>query len=215
MNRPLRGVIFDFDGTLADTFPICIEAFRQAAEPFVGRLLSDQEIISTFGPSEEGAAERLTPGHGSECLRAFYEHYERLHACCREPFEGIRELLADLRSFDLRVGLVTAKGLKSLEISLAAIGLTGVFDHIETGCPHGACKPEGILKELAAFDLSQDEAVYVGDAPSDVKAAREAGVPIIAVTWAGGPRVAELLSLEPDYVFHEVAELEAWLGASR
>ena len=49
----LRGVIFDLDGTLADTLPLCIVALRAAIFPIAGRTLSDEEIMAAFGQSEE------------------------------------------------------------------------------------------------------------------------------------------------------------------
>lgn len=49
--QKIKGVIFDLDGTLANTLPLCIQAFRQSVEPLTLQPLSDEEIIATFGPS--------------------------------------------------------------------------------------------------------------------------------------------------------------------
>ena len=57
----IRGVLFDLDGTLGNTLPVCIGAFRRAVEPFAGREVSDAEIVATFGPSEEGTVHVLAP----------------------------------------------------------------------------------------------------------------------------------------------------------
>ena len=55
LTKPLRGVIFDLDGTLADTLPVCYAAFRAAFHRYVPeRTFSDAEITSFFGPNEEG-----------------------------------------------------------------------------------------------------------------------------------------------------------------
>ncbi len=69
----IKAVIFDFDGTLANTIPLCIEAFRKAVEPIVQRPLSDEEIMSTFGPDEEGSIRKLAPQHYEEATADFYE----------------------------------------------------------------------------------------------------------------------------------------------
>ena len=58
-----KGIIFDLDGTIANTLPLCIEAFRKSIEPLANRALSDEEIIATFGPSEEGTIMALAPLH--------------------------------------------------------------------------------------------------------------------------------------------------------
>jgi phosphoglycolate phosphatase/pyrophosphatase PpaX len=51
----IKGVIFDLDGTLANTLPLCIQAFRQSVEPLTLKPLSDAEIIATFGPMDRSA----------------------------------------------------------------------------------------------------------------------------------------------------------------
>ena len=52
--KKIKALIFDLDGTIGDTLPLCIKAFRRSIEPLIGRSVSDAEIIATFGPSEEG-----------------------------------------------------------------------------------------------------------------------------------------------------------------
>ncbi len=50
---PLRGVIFDLDGTIADTLPVCFAAFREVFQDALGRDYSDQEVRAMFGPASE------------------------------------------------------------------------------------------------------------------------------------------------------------------
>jgi len=50
----IKALIFDLDGTLANTLPLCVAAFRKSVEPLLDRAISDEKIIATFGPSEEG-----------------------------------------------------------------------------------------------------------------------------------------------------------------
>ena len=59
----IKGLIFDLDGTIGNTLPLCIQAFRQSIEPLAMKKLSDQDIIATFGPSEEGTIQTLIPEH--------------------------------------------------------------------------------------------------------------------------------------------------------
>lgn len=208
---PIKGLIFDFDGTLADTVSICIEAFRRAAEPFRGRRLADLEITATFGPSEAGCARALAPEAPEECLKSYYTHYRKLHEALNEPFEGMRELLDGLKAKGVRLGIVTGKGAHSLEISLAAIGLAEEFDSVEAGCDHGPCKPEGIRNILAEWQLDASDALYVGDAPSDVRSAREAGVAIASVAWADPARVSAIAAERPDHLFERMDQFSEWL----
>ncbi len=207
----LRGVIFDLDGTLGDTLPICTEAFRRAAAPLVGRDLSDEEIHATFGPSEEGSVHALAPGRGEECLEAYLSHYEELHGSCDTPFEGVRDLLDELRGRGVRLALVTGKGPRTCEISRRRRGLGGEFSHVETGCPHGPCKPEGVRRILANWGLPAAEVGYVGDSPSDVDAARATGIVALGAAWGAMTDAARIRAKQPDALFASVAELREWL----
>ncbi len=61
--QTIKAVIYDLDGTLTNTLPLCIAAFRQSVEPLINCSLPDAEIIATFGPSEEGTILALAPTH--------------------------------------------------------------------------------------------------------------------------------------------------------
>ncbi|SDM39198.1 phosphoglycolate phosphatase/pyrophosphatase PpaX [Catalinimonas alkaloidigena] len=207
----LQAVIFDFDGTLADTLPLCIAAFRNAIEPATGRSLSDEEIVATFGPSEEGTIQALAPAHYDTCLRAYLTHYETLHDEYPHPFEGIVALLEALQSRNVRIGLVTGKGRQSTEISLNRLALAPYFEHIETGSPQGPRKVDGIRTMLTAWGLEPAQAVYVGDAPSDILASQEVGIPVVSVALTPLAEPKKLASLRPDALVHSVEELHTWL----
>jgi len=208
----IKGIIFDLDGTIADTLPLCINAFRMAVEPLAQREFSDEEIIATFGPSEEGTIMALAPNNYEEGIAGYLQFYEVLHSHCPTPFEGIAELLDYLQHHNIRLALVTGKGSKSTAISLQQFGLTQYFSIIETGSPHGPVKAERIQEVLGHWsDLQKDEVWYIGDAPSDITACKKVGIPIAAAAWAETADAAQLTPLQPDEIFYSVAELAAWV----
>ena len=106
----LRGMIFDLDGTLADTLPVCFAAFREVFRNYLGRDYSDQEIRAMFGPSEAGILKRRVPERSEEALADYLGAYERHHRMCPEPFPGIREILERLGRHGVRLAVVTGKG---------------------------------------------------------------------------------------------------------
>ena len=69
----LDGMIFDLDGTLGDTLPVCFAAFRTTFQSCLGRDYFDREIRAMFGPSEEGIFERLMPGNAEGCAEGLLE----------------------------------------------------------------------------------------------------------------------------------------------
>ena len=212
-NTKLRGVIFDLDGTVADTLPLVIAAFRQAIEPLAGRSFSDAEIIATFGPSEEGTIRALVPGHFEAGLADYQRHYEALHDGWPEPFAGIPELLAELKKRGVHLAMVTGKGATSAWVSLHRYGLAEAFEYVETGDPHGPRKAACIQRILTKWRIDPSEAVYVGDAPSDVTASREAGVAVIGAGWAETTDRALLAAEQPDVLLNSIEELKVWLDS--
>lgn len=203
--QKIKAVIFDLDGTIANTLPLCIEAFRQSVEPLINRAVTDEEIIATFGPSEEGTIMALAPGNYNKGIAEYLRLYERLHHICPLPFDGIKDILVMLQNKGVRIAMVTGKGEQSTAISLKHFELTHFFEVIETGSPAGPRKAEGIRQILDVLNgIDKTQVIYVGDAPSDITASRTVGVPVIAAAWAA-TAVPEMLEvLQPDELFYSV-----------
>ncbi len=211
----LRCVIFDMDGTIADTLPLCITCFRKSIETISKKRLTDKEIIDTFGPSEEGTISALLPGHFEEGLNLYLKYYGELHPLmCPRPFYGISSLFFLIKRAGVRIALVTGKGEKSLKITLGVLGLGNWFDWMETGKPEGPSKPEGIQKVLDALKILPDEAVYIGDAPSDILSARKAGLPVISAAWAATADIEDLQRQKPDRICFTVRDLILYLRST-
>jgi phosphoglycolate phosphatase/pyrophosphatase PpaX len=204
-------VIFDFDGTLADTVPVCCAAFRAAVRRHTGREFSDAEIVARFGPSEEGIIRDLVGDGWERCLAAYLDAYEHEHAACPAAFDGLAALLDDLRRRGVRLGLVTGKGARSAAISLRLLALDGTFDAVETGSPNGAVKPAALRRIARGWAVAPSRVAYVGDAPSDIHDARDAGLVPLAAAWAPAADRAALLAARPRATFTSVDQLATWI----
>ena len=209
----LKAIIFDFDGTLADTLPLCIRAFRSSIEPRLGRSVSDAEIIATFGPAEEGTIKALIPNYFEEGVAAYLTHYGQYHAEYPNLFPGIQSLLTELQAKQIPLALVTGKGERSAEMSLTFYQLTSYFSAFGYGDLETNSKTRNINRIVADWNLKPDEVLYVGDAPSDILACRKAGVPIAAAAWASTAEPLVLAELEPDALFESVETFQNWLFA--
>lgn len=211
--QKLKAVIFDLDGTIANTLPLCISAFRGSIEPLAGRAVSDAEIIATFGPSEEGTIMALAPADGyDQGVSEYLRIYEESHHMCPAPFDGIPELLTFLKGKGIRIAMVTGKGKASADITLDRFGITHYFELLETGMPQGLRKPEGIQAILDIWtDLDKGEVIYVGDVPSDITACRKVGIPIVAAAWAETAEPELLIPMQPDQLFYTVDDFAIWL----
>lgn len=200
----MKALLFDLDGTIGNTLPLCIEAFRKAIESLANKSLSNAEIIAQFGPSEEGTIKALIPGHFTEGVERYIEFYKQGHSNWPEPFEGIVETLHHLKEKGCYIGLVTGKGLRSTQITLETYNLADFFDCIKTGSIHGPVKKERIEKVISETQFDRSEIMYVGDSPGDIAASRACGIKIIAAAWSPTSDYDNLLSMQPDYIFKTI-----------
>ena len=207
----LEGMIWDLDGTLADTLPLCVAAFRHVFERGAERTFSDEEIVSMFGASEEGMIRRVLPDAWQEGLAAYLVEYERLHDAYARTFPHIEEALHLLRDRDTRLAVVTGKGPESAAITLRRLSLAPYFERVEVGSPEGPIKPRGMRAVLADWDLPADACVYIGDTPYDMVAASEVGLRGLGAAWAGMATVSAINAPTAEAVFTSVDDLLAWI----
>lgn len=205
----IKLVAFDLDGTIADTLPICIKAFKEAVEPYVHHSLSEKDVVRTFGLDEEGMVKQVVDKDWEKALQDFYRDYEKLLAECPKPINGITELIKWLKNKSVIVNLITGKGQTTCAATLKHLGMDKSFGKIETGSPVKNRKAEAMKEMLSEYHLTPEEMVYVGDAPSDITACREAGVRCLSAAWATFPQVFPILEAENNgNVFYSVKELQ-------
>ena len=208
----LKCVMFDLDGTIADTHPLCLAAFKAALKTTGGREFTDAEITATYGPSEEGCLKALVGDRAGEGIKIYLEYYRAYQQrLCPAPFPGLKEIFDLVRARGAALAIITGKCAASLALDLAAFGLEDRFQFIKTGRLEGADKPSDMRAVLAELGLTPEEAVYVGDSPTDITSARAVGLPVLAAAWAPGAERARLGSLAPDKLCLTVAELAGYL----
>lgn len=209
----LRMVAFDMDGTIGDTIPMCLRAFREAASPFLGRRLTDGEIVETFGLNEEGMMKAIAGGRWKPAIEEYYHLYEAIHDESVRMFPGIAELLGWLRERGVKTALITGKGQRSCAITLEKFGIGACFDAVWTGSAEKMNKSECMAELLARFALTPEETCYVGDALSDVTASNQAGIRCLSAVWGGMADARTMGRVNAGNVVATVEELKARLAA--
>jgi len=207
----LKGIIFDLDGTLLNTIPVCYSGFRKTLLEFAGREYSDQEIAAMFGPSEEGIFKKMFPTSWEECLQSYLLEYDRIHPAYAEPFTGIVEALTLLQERKLKLALVSGKGPGSMKLSLKHSGLGRFFELVRTGSEERATKPEHLKEVLKIWNYSPDEVAYVGDMAYDVRSAKEVGMWAIGAVWAKTTHPQKVLEMNPEVAFDNVQSFIQWI----
>jgi phosphoglycolate phosphatase len=195
---PSRAVLFDFDGTLADTAPDLAAAVnRMRAEQ--GDEPMPLERLRPFASA--GARGLLHAAFGVKPddaeYKAMRQEFLDLYAetCCGETrlFPGVAELLRELASREIRWGVVTNKSTRFTERILAHLQLKPDCVACGDTTPHLKPHPASLLHASEQLRLAPSSCCYLGDDLRDMKAARAAGMRAIAVDWgyhhpeSGGP----------------------------
>ncbi|WML50486.1 HAD family hydrolase [Neobacillus sp. PS3-34] len=204
----IKAVIFDFDGALADTLPVCFFAFQAVFKEFDNLEVTPDEIKAMFGPSETGIIRKnlLNENH-EKAIELYYEKYDEKHRSVVQNNVEINNLLQNLKRNGYKLGIVTGKARRSLDISLKCLNMNNFFDVIVTGDDVNIPKPhpEGINKALALLNITNSEALFIGDSDADIQAGKQANVHTIGVQWLPNYQTLEF-SVQPNQIFSSISE---------
>jgi len=200
-------VLFDLDGTVVDTGAIILASMRHAAVTVLGRDYSDAQLLATVGgPGLEAQMHALDPERVDELVRVYREHNEPLHdtiGLCADT----DVVLEELNDRCHRHVIVTAMRRRTVDLAFARLPVAHLFDTVVGGDETAEHKPHPapLLLALERMGADPEDAVYVGDSPFDMQAAKAAGLYAIGVSW-GRIHGAETLT-DADVVIHSAEEL--------
>jgi 2-phosphoglycolate phosphatase len=184
-----RAILFDLDGTLADTAPDLAAAVNKlriarGLDPTPYAVL--RPVASAGARGLIGAAFGLEPkDEGYEDLRnAFLDNYAAEIATKSQLFDGIPMLLKQLKQYNLQWGIVTNKAGRFTDLLIPQIGL-GDAECVISGdtTPHSKPHPAPLLEAARRLNLPPQACWYVGDDLRDIQAGHAAGMATIAVGW--------------------------------
>lgn len=208
----IRCVIFDIDGTMADTLPICITAFQKTLKGVNGINYQPDEITRYFSLAEGGILSKfVNDDEFPNTLAVYYRELEDLHRENNPVLPGITALLEELSSRNIPMGVVTGKGKISAELTLRAMDLLKYFPMVEHGSDHTTGKTLGLRKILSRYDVAPNEAVYIGDMESDILDAQKVGMFAAGATWASTATLQKDGWGEGVKIFSKVDDFRKWL----
>jgi len=197
----LKLAIFDVDGTLVDSQAHIVAAMEQAFASFGHAAPARGDILSIVGLSLPQAMARLAPELAAGARAGLVDAYKDSFAALRggagsslnSPlYPGARAALDRLAARDdVLLGVATGKSRRGLRHVLAAHGLEGMFQTVQTADDHPS-KPHPAMIGAALDDTGTDagNAVMIGDTSFDIDMARAAGVAAVGVSWGYHPAAA-------------------------
>jgi pyrophosphatase PpaX len=206
-----RTWLFDFDGTLVDSVALILDSFRHATAVVLGSVPDDRVLMAGVGTPLREQMRGFDPDRADELTAVYREHNTLRHADLLRPYPGVDAMLAGLRLRGCRLGIVTSKMRDAVELGMRYVPL-GDFDVVVTCDDTDRHKPDPapVLYALAQLGAPAAGAVYVGDAPYDVRAGRGAGVATAAAMW-GTTFPADVLRAEgPDRELARPEEALRW-----
>lgn len=183
----IRAVLFDFDGTVANTNRLVLDSWQHTYRTLTGREADEAVIKATFGEPLPVSMEKAFPDTpADESIAVYRGHQKDIYEEMIEAFDGMPELMKALKEKGYLVAIVTSRMRNTTLIGLRKFGVMEDIDCIVTCEDTDKHKPdpEPVLIALERLSVSAEEALMVGDSMFDIKCARNAGVKTVLVEWA-------------------------------
>lgn len=214
-NRHLPAVVFDLDGTLADTAEDIRRALNRAlaADDLPSLDLENVRLMIGGGPTllVVRALRKLGVEAGQyridRLTKRFYDEYLRQEDVESTLFEGAEACLERLQRAGTRIGLCSNKPDELCVKLVAELGVSSYFDVIQGSCTGLPRKPDPapLLTTIERLGTTPTATLYVGDSETDVVTARAAGVAVVLVSYGYTDRPAA--ELGADRVYDSLADI--------
>lgn len=182
-----KSVIFDMDGTLVNSSVTLANAINYVREQLYLPRLKSEDILSRVNDHSINPAEyfykskSFLPAHE----KWFSEYYSAHHGRELELYDGIEEMILELKNREFKIAIATNAYRRSALESLTHLGIVEYFDSVVCFDDVGKGKPEPdmLYKILEDFSIESHEAIFIGDGERDKMAADNANMDFIMVNW--------------------------------
>jgi phosphoglycolate phosphatase len=215
--RRFRLIVFDWDGTLADSTGLIVGSLQRACRDVGAPVPDDPCALHVIGLGLIDALRHVAPTLPLERYQELADHY-RDHYVARETeiplFGGVHEMLGELDAAGFLLAVATGKGRAGFERALALQRLSRRF--FATRCAdegHPKPHPDMLLHLMDRAGVDPGATLMIGDTSHDLELARNAGAAAVAVSWGAHPPEV-LARFDPIATVDSIAELRDWLRAN-
>lgn len=211
--QPGDAVLFDLDGTIINSLAVASENLKRALDVYGIKPPPSETLSGLFSRGETEILKDLGfEGDFLEEVRSEWANQTNLHAAELTFFDGMQELIVQVKAYGCPVGVVTGrtrKHFKDIPIGFLIAGMMNVIV-LEGDIPESKPDPRPLLFALEQLGVPADRAFYIGDSPNDMQCAVRAGCRGILVTW-GVAHDATGFRYRPYHVVDTPQELEQLL----
>lgn len=205
-----KTIIFDFDWTIADTMHLGIDLYNNIAHEYSCNTIRKNDIkkLQSMKPQQ------VMDDYWVNILKIPFlmirlkkELKKRITEL--KPISGMIKAIKDIKDSGFRLGIMTSNTRSNVKSFLSLNGLDDIFEFIHSG--RNLFGKDRVIKRLMRRNnLSNDEAVYIGDEIRDIEASKKVGIPIVSVSWGFNSRKV-LESLNPNVIIDSPSDLLTWL----
>ena len=202
----IRAVLFDLDGTLIDSAEDIGLALRKTLKDIGLEELYPDDVRKYIGGGVKALLERvLGDKFREEYVELFRRHYLSNPVVYTKPYEGVPEVLEELKKRNVKLAVVSNKLEELSREILKRLNLLDYFDFVAGGdtFPEKKPSPLPVLKSLEVLGEEAEDSLIVGDTEADIVAGKSAGTKTALASWG----YVRLNSEKPDFVFKKPAEI--------
>lgn len=202
-------IVFDFDGTLADTFEIGLDIYNNH---LAGRFGLPKNVNTTLDQMELRSSNEVIKQYltwwNTPIVGFLWEKYSYQYIPSAKLFPGIAELVTTLKQRGFKIGILSSNTHRNVVKCLQNNDLN-IFDFIHTNSP--LTSKNRALKALFSSHLvDKNNCLYIGDEIKDILSSKQVGIPVISVGW-GFNHKQSLINEQPDFFIENVTDLKRLL----
>ncbi|MBD2395921.1 HAD-IA family hydrolase [Cyanobacterium aponinum FACHB-4101] len=202
----LKVLIFDFDGTIADSLITLVKIANELADEFGYDPVTESDIVRLSNlSSKDVIIQSPIPAYKIPFLLRRVKRQLNEHIAYLQPFEGMEEALSNLKKKGCYLGIITSNLGANVSLFLRKNSLDNYFDFVYSANTLFG-KNKVINKAIDKHHLLKDEVVYIGDETRDIEAAKKSNIKVAAVTW-GFNSASVLKEYNPDFILDQPQEL--------
>ncbi|MCH5229472.1 MAG: HAD family hydrolase [Muribaculaceae bacterium] len=208
----IRNIIFDFDGTLADTSKLIVATMQKTIKGMGLPFRNEDQIRATIGIRLDEIPNKLWPslkGISKSFVEDYKKNFEELKDYISiEPFPEVKETLKKFKDEGYQMAVATSRSQRSVKELIEKLGIKDYFSYLLGGddVSKGKPEPESIYKILSDQDWNYNETIMVGDMSVDILMGKKAGIRTCGVTYGNG-KESELKETGADFVIADFRDL--------